>query len=423
MSTPSLRENAIWSLAGSGALQLSNLLVLLAISRLLGTEALGNFSYAIALCAPIIAFSTLGLRNLQVIESSERYCNDDFRRVQFIASLVAVSTILILANLSGRHGEALLTIFSVALSQAVSSQMDTLFAFFQKVRRMDVAARCRIANAVVVLPTCLVVAYTTRSLVAVVIAMIMVRFLSMYLHVEKWLHALESVERFQQASWERIQRLAFSSIPIAAMTGVVTLDVSIPSLFLDKVAGPTVLGHFMIVSTICLPVSFVLSSILQASLPYLSGDSASRSKIANRLIACVGVLSTSAFLVIYFFGSELLKLFLGQGYVPIERQLMISLGVGFVSLVATILSYSLLAKRAYRVCLLFSALGCVSTFICSYVFVPRWFLTGAILAPLVGKIICIVLASAALQKFNSMEIETENSSVFAGKHRFQAQKC
>lgn len=411
MSEPRLRMNAVWSVIGSGALQLSNLLVLLGIARLLGTESLGNFSYAIAICSPVIAFSTLGLRNLQVIEPSSRFCNDDYRRVQLIASIIAIAIISLIAVFSGRQGQALLAIIAVAVSQAISSQVDTLYAYFQKLRRLDIAARCRVINAVLMLPACLLAAYLARNLVAVVVSMLVVRWLTMRFYVDKCLHALDPDEFSRPAAWKRTRELASASLPVATMNGISTLDLSIPSLVLDSVDGAVVLGQFMVITTICLPVVFVIGNILQACLPYLSGDNSNRKKVVGGLIVSAGTLSTAAFLIVYFFGTALLAVFLGSDHAPIERQLLMSLAVGLVSLVSIILTYTLLARRQYRLCCLLSFLSCAATLIGSWYLIPRWSLSGAVVSPLAGKVLVIILAIFALQCTHSIEAKQVPSSV------------
>lgn len=403
MSGLALRKNAIWSIAGSCAQQVSNLLLLVVISRLLGTDALGQFSYAIALCSPFIAFSTLGLRNLQVIESSTRFSHYDFRRVQFISSLIAISSITLIALVLGKWGQGLLAITIVSASQAITSQTDTVLASFQKLRRMDIVAQCRAFTAVAVLPACVVVAIATTSLPWVLVTMVLVRLAALYAFTTRWLKLLEPSTAGRPASWRRVGKLAFSSIPIATMTGVITFDVSIPSLALDHFLGSTELAYYMVISTICLPVPFVLSSLLQASLPYLGMEPRARWQILNRMIKYLSLLTVAALVFVYFTGTLLLKLFLGEAYAPIETELMVSFMVSFASVSATIFSYALLAKQFYRLCLIYSVLACLLTAVLSAWLIPTSGLMGAVVAPLGGRLLLALLVVGTLLRLDSIE--------------------
>jgi O-antigen/teichoic acid export membrane protein len=403
MSGLALRKNAIWSIAGSCAQQASNLLLLVAISRLLGTEALGQFSYAIALCSPVIAFSTLGLRNLQVIESSSRFSHFDFRRVQFISSLIAIISITVIALLLGKRGQGLLAITIVSASQAITSQTDTVLASFQKLRRMDIVAQCRAITAIAVLPACFAVAITSTSLPWVLVTMLAVRLASLYAFTTRWLELLDPNTAGRPACWSRVGKLAFSSIPIATMTGVMTLDVSIPSLALDHYIGSTELAYYMVISTICLPIPFVLSSLLQASLPYLGMEPKTRWQIINRMLRYLSLLTIAGIAFVHFAGTMILQFFLGAAYSPIENELTVSFIVGFASVSATIFGYALLAKQLYRLSLIYSVVACLLTAILAAWLIPTWGLMGAVVAPLGGKLILALLAVGTLLRLDSID--------------------
>ncbi len=392
MSGLALRRNAFWSILGSCAQQVSNLLLLIAISRMLGGESLGKFSYAIAICSPIIALSTLGLRNLQVVESSERFSHYDFRRVQLIASLVAIVAINLTGWIIGKRNEALIAILLVSVSQAVTSQLDTVLACFQKLRRMDIVAQCRTFTAIGVLPVCISVAVLTRSLTSVLSSLVVVRLVSFFVYSGSWLKSLDPTSAGRPASWKRSRELAFSSTHIAAMTGVATLEVAIPSLALDYFQGATVLGHYMVICTIYLPIPFVINSILQASLPYLGSNLRESDSIVSRVITYLFALTLLGIAFVFVAGTPVLKLFLGDSYVPVEKQLALVFVVSFFSVTATVLMHSLIARQMYRLCFIYSTASCSATALIAILLVPAYGLSGAVLAPLVGKIVAIALS-------------------------------
>jgi len=387
-----MRANALWAVFGNSAYQASQLLSVLIIARILGTETLGFFSLALAVCTPITSLSTLGLRNLQVVDVENRFDLSDFRRVQLFTSAIGVVFALAAASFIENTEVALIIIAAVYLSQAINSQRDTFLAYFQKSRRMDLVACSRLAGSAFSIAACAMAAAVTADLFATILAIAISRLCVMYWYDRPKclsLGASVATRNISQIT-AKCRSIILTSIPLGVANGLLALEVSLPRLFLDSALGTNSLGQLTILTTLAMPIPFVMSSASQAILPYLARSGVETSGLVIRLHLLVALLSTLAVALSWHFGTDLLKLFMGKEYFALEHELALAIISGYFAAAASVSSYAFIARKRFAATLVLNTCSFTAVLACSYALIPDMGLTGSLIASMAGRLVVLI---------------------------------
>src|SRR5690606_38222971 len=111
-----------WALVGNVVYAACQWAMLAVLARLGSPAMVGEFALALAVCAPIILFLNLQLRNLQATDATGQYRPGDYLALRFATTtvfLVAVAAIVFGFGLAG-------SIVIVALAKAAESVSDVL---------------------------------------------------------------------------------------------------------------------------------------------------------------------------------------------------------------------------------------------------------------------------------------------------------
>lgn len=80
----------LWMLAGRIAFSFAQWLIVVVISQMLGAEALGSYSYALAVCGPVFVFSQLNLANYLATDARSEFSVADYVQTRIVTSVIAL---------------------------------------------------------------------------------------------------------------------------------------------------------------------------------------------------------------------------------------------------------------------------------------------------------------------------------------------
>jgi len=137
---PSLGVSVGWTLAGYVAYMGCQWAMLVVVARLGSPETVGQFALGLALSAPVILFTNLGLRRLQVADAAGRFTFADYFGLRLLTNAVALGTVAALAVGSGYSRATSGVILAMGLAKAVEAASDAVHGVLQKAERMDLIA-------------------------------------------------------------------------------------------------------------------------------------------------------------------------------------------------------------------------------------------------------------------------------------------
>ncbi|RZG67112.1 polysaccharide biosynthesis protein [Acinetobacter bouvetii] len=384
-----LLGKAKWLIGGNFVFAFSQWVILILFARLTSQDNLGQYSLALAIAAPLFAISNLQLRPLYILDvnSQKKYAYSQFYYLRIIASFLALICCLIWGLASHLSFWVLLL---VSLLKFFESYSDIIYAYYNAHDKTKLISKSLFIKGLF-------------SIVAVFLGLYyfdfhtsLVLFLSVYFFVWVFLDNLYILKTKEIHSFNLNLSILRSAIPMGISLGIVTLQSTIPRLFLHKYSGIESVGIFTVLSYFIIVGSIFINSICQYLSPKITGawntNIADFKKYLMTALAIAGGLGVLAIIVSVILGEYILNLIYGNAYAVYEKELILIMCAGLALYLSTVLGYTLTAigiikQQVY----LFSALLILTLFV-SYLYIPQYGLTGGIYTLIISYIFQCLLA-------------------------------
>jgi len=386
----SLRQNFSWAFVGSIIASGCQWATLIVIAKLLSATEVGYYALGLAITAPVIIFSRLQLRAIQVTDARSLNKYEDFFAVRLLTNCVAILVILgILVSLAGRYDfRVYAIIFVIGLNKIIESTSDIAYGLLQKHERLD-----RVAQSLIL-----------RNIGAVVLMGIAIKLtgslvFGTILIGSWWLFVLfvfdkRSVEKFGRFVPRFHGRIMLSIIwlglPLGIVMGIISFNSSVPRYFIEAYLGSKNLGYFAAMAYVVVAASRMILALGQSASARLARYYISNQKAYVKLLS--KMLSIALVLAI---GSILFGIYLGKPFLSIvykpeyaERKdvfvwLMVSSGV---IMLVQILGFGMTATRRFKSQIPVFGVSCGICALSSWLLVPRYEMKGAAWAILLSAI-------------------------------------
>lgn len=359
-----LRHNFLWTLAGFGIYGTCQWGMRAAVAKLGTPEMLGRFSLAFAICAPIVMFTNLQLRNIQATDARGEYHFRDYLTLRAIGAFVAmvvIAAIAVVMYVLGHGISAAVTILIVGLAKTAESLSDVIYGLLQKWERLDLSARAQMIKGPAALIALASLIYVTREIVWGVTGILLVWTVMLVTYdasnARRVLAAFAGQEKLTAsqplfARLPAIKRLAVLTLPMGVVGLLDSLNVNVPRYFIAHHLGERSLGYFSAMADLIVAGNLVVIALATSSASRLSHaymrSAGSFMRLVLRLVAFGAVLGLAALGVAFFFGRPLLALLYKPEYAEYQEVfvwLMAAAGVGYIY---RFLIYSMTAARYLR---------------------------------------------------------------------------
>jgi O-antigen/teichoic acid export membrane protein len=410
----SLRKNFSWTFVGSIITSGCQWAMLMVIAKLFSATEVGYYSLGLAITAPVILFSMLQLRAVQVTDAQNLSKFEDYFGTRLITNLLAALIVFgILASLTGRYDfRVYAIIFIIALNKIIESTSDISYGLAQKHERLDMVSKSMILRNVGAIIWLTVVVKLTGNLVfgvaSIGIWWLLVLFFFDKRNVEKFGHF---VPHFHIKSMLSIMWLG---LPLGIATGIMSANSNMTRYFVEAYLGSENLGYFAAMAYVIIGASRATMALGQSASARLARYYFSNRKAYAKLLQKTILVAFILAVGMVLFGKYLGKPFLTIVYKPeyAERQdvfvwLMIAAGA---TMITSMLGYGMTAARRFKSQIPVFLVTCGSSFLASWVLIPRYGMKGAAWAMLIaaitqclGSLIVIMLALKSPVAENELE--------------------
>lgn len=265
--TGSLRANLVWTVGGSVAQLGSQWATLMLLAKLGSPERVGEFSFALGLCAPVTVTAMLGLRTILVTDARREWAYADYLALRVLVIPLGMVAVLGFALAATRDPARLAVIMALAAWRFGDVQADIHYAQLQRHERMDlVAISMGLRGASTLLGMILGLA-VARSLLVAALATVALSTLVWWRFdlpaVRRVSGADESVApRFDRA---RLAGLLAKAAPLAGSALITSLASPLPRYFLEAYHGQRAVGFFAVASSPLALVGFLPGAIYQST--------------------------------------------------------------------------------------------------------------------------------------------------------------
>jgi O-antigen/teichoic acid export membrane protein len=383
----SLRR-AVWVvLVGNAGYAAAQWLLLLALARLGGAVAVGQFGLGLAIATPIVLLTNLSLRAIQATDMRGDFQPGDYLAVRLVTSAIALATIAVVAFLYA--GAALPVILLVGASKVVESYSDFGYGMFQQRERFDLVTRSLLLRGGAGLAVFAIALHQGAGLAAAV-AMLTAVWLGVLFG-----HDLTLVRRLAGGAiaprWDRAsaRRLLGMALPLGLSAALASLTANIPRYFVEHHLGTAELGVFVAFSSLALAVGTVITAIGQAATPRLATawkdhDRALYRRTVAKVLAVGAGIGGAGVVFAATIGEWAMRAIFGAEFGGHGALLLLVMISAAVTTFASILGYAVTATRAFHLFLVPYAVNAVVVAAASALLVPAHGLVGAGWALVVG---------------------------------------
>jgi len=339
--TRPLGRNVAFSLIGNAVFQFCMWAMVSAIAKL-GTKVLvGEYTFALAITAPVFFFASLNLRTVQATDARERHKFGEYlglRLVALAASIALIAAIgIVMHLLPPKHDgtvlmndESLAVLCWVTLARSFDWVSDLIYGLELHHERMDLVSRSMILRGSLQLLILGPAMLLTRSIVVSVACVALASAISTIINDCRYASIILSHDndKSRRIRWSAIlpswdidvmKTLTLLSLPlgVAALLGM--LNVSIPRFFLQFYGGSAQVGVFSAMANLLYFMGLISASTLQGIMPRLAhcldvADIPQFWRIAARAMLVSIACGVAGILMAHFFGPRLLALLYKADY-------------------------------------------------------------------------------------------------------------
>ncbi len=267
----SLRVNFSWMLFGNLVYAAAQFGIVSAMAKVGDRDALGVFTLALALTAPVFAFTNLNLRAVLATDAEEEYPFSHYFGQRLLASGSALVVIAGVLLVSGYALEVVAVTAVVGLSKCVESVSDIFYGLFQRRERMDGIARSLILRGPPNLILIAVLLWVTGSLVWALVGQLVLWAAVLLLHDLPRARVVLAGERLApQWVWRTLKALSWTALPLGVAILLDSLNVTIPRYVLERHVDFFELGVFGGMFWLVQAGQTVIRSLGQAAVPRLA---------------------------------------------------------------------------------------------------------------------------------------------------------
>ncbi|MFV5508746.1 polysaccharide biosynthesis C-terminal domain-containing protein [Acinetobacter sp. 197] len=386
-------NRAKWLLGGNLIFSLSQWLIMIMIARLASKENLGQYALALAIVLPIYALTNLQLRPLFILDDNgkRKYNYSNFYYLRLLSSFIGI---LICIIFGFYYNEILLILLIVAGIKFLESLSDIIYAFYNSKDKTYLISKSLLLKGMGGVLACFL-GLTYFNFNWAIFFILLNYFLIWYFLDNKF------ILKTKEISQKKLNfKILNQAIPMGVTLGLVTLQSSIPRIFLNNYESTELVGILSVLSYFVVIGSIFINSICQYLSPKIVKFWINDIKgfIKNYIFMQVISLLFGFFVLFfcYFFGNIILNLVYGEKFIEYGKELNLIMFSGIFLYLSTVNGFTLtsigyIGKQVY----IFSFIV-LTTLLSSYILIPRLGIDGAIYSMVIAYFTQFIVTSLVI---------------------------
>lgn len=299
-------SDSSWLFTGSMVYSISQWAITIIIAKYYSLSMLSDFSLALAICTPVFLFFNLNIKFFIVVDDNIPSLNSLIKFRGLTIALSVLFCFLFYTLLTGRWISSLLLF--VLGYKLLDSFTELFYAFLQKRQSMSKISISQIKRGAVFI---LFLLFGTLFGIAFSIIIGFILFFLFLILIHDYFKVSDAPDNNYHLSYNNglffIKRL----LPLGAIALTDTMAIQIPKYYLEGFGYSTEVGIFSSIILLIFIGGFIMSAVCNSLLPKLSnlynyGKLGDFKRLTWFVIILAFSLGLSYFLVVLFFGEELL---------------------------------------------------------------------------------------------------------------------
>ncbi len=406
VSDERLRANVAWMLLGNFWQGLSQWTLVVALAKIGSAEMVGSYTLGLAIALPVLMFSSLSLRSIQITDGRRHYRFLDFLALRFacsVTSLVLIGGIAIAAHYSK---SVVAAVILIGAAKAIEYMSDIFYGLLQREERMAGIAISMMLRGTLSLSALAAGVWLTGSLLWGAVGLLVSSLVTLAAFdvprslgllnlglagaVVECVHYVSDFLRGEIHG--RLRTLALAGLPLGAVLMLVSLNLNLPRYLIEHNLGIRELGIFSSLTNLLAAGSVMTSALGQGAAPRMAKYfEAARLADFRRLLfalslACLAI-GAAGFLVALLFGPRLLAIIYRPEYASQQDIFLFLMAASGFLYLGTMFGCAVTAVKCFIPQLPLFAIAAGATAVASMVLVPSQGLRGAAVAILISAII------------------------------------
>lgn len=387
----SFKKNFSWAFFGNAFFSASQWLLLIILAKLGSPIIVGTYTLGLAVVSPIIIFSQMQLRQVQVSDVKNNYNFKTYLNTRIITNGFALILILSVSYLSGYNMGIILIIMLIGILKTIDGISDIYYGYYQKKERMDLISKSRILKGILNVISFLIVLNYTNSLLYSVLTMVLFNLsvLIFYDHFNSRKHNLYSKKhKFKIIEFKN---LIWLSLPLGIVLMLTSLSSNVPRYFIEANYGLESLGYYSSIAYLMVIGTTFVTALGQVAAPRLAKyyadnrikDFISLTKKFSFISLILGILGIVTTIL---FGETILKYAYTEEYMKYNNVFIVLMIAAAINYVGSIWGYCLTAAREFKIQPVLGAFWLITVLLFSFILIPKYGLLGAAYAQIITSL-------------------------------------
>ena len=372
-----------YSVTGQLSYVIAQMIVLAALTRFHGAEAVGAFGLAMAIATPVFLLANMGMRTGLATDVQRRFGFDSYLGLTLLTACLGVVGTVLIGRLLLTEPAAQGLLLVIALMKASESVSLLAYGAFQLVGRME-----RVALSLSLRGWSSALIFTLLLASGASVASAFMAQLVIWAAVAM-LHDFPRASRLMTRHLTRptfavrpLFRLAQENAPLSISAFLNAVMNALPRLIIERVLGLEAVGIFTVAAYFLQAGVMVVEAVNQALLGRFAiwrqaPETADTRRIIIRLLIIATALSLAGLTLVYLGGEWLLVAGFGPefgGAAPLLMLMALALCTKLYGIVPQVVLHS---DRRFFLYMIYQAVSVVLTFSLLVILVPLYGLTGA----------------------------------------------
>lgn len=409
VSNLSFKKNFLWTLLGYIVYAGSQWGMIVAIAKLSSTENVGKFALALAVVTPIMMFTNMHLRAVQVTDAKREHEFVDYLRLRILSLLFSAVILVVAISILDFRNEIVSVTWLIFFVKVFENISDIYYGAFQQIERMDVVGFGKSIKGILSLILFIIILFYFNDIQIAVFswlfAMIGTLFVVDIVLFRKIILMNEGInyvrKLFSNIKIDKVLPLIKLSLPLGIIAMLLSYRSNIPKYVIEYNFGEGQLGIYAALSYLMVAMGTITNALGQSASPRLSkyfafGDMKRYVKLLLKLMSIGFVIGIVGYITSIYIGGDLLMILYGKEYAEYLDVFLILIIATAISSVGTFLGYGLTSARLFTVQLPLILFVTIVTGIMSYMVIPSKGIMGAAIVLIIASSLQIIGASIIL---------------------------
>lgn len=391
----SLRQNFSWTFVGDLTYTVARWGMLLVLAKLGDAATVGLFALGLAICQPILLLTSLHLRPALVTDRTHEFRYGQYIGLRLIGSVLIVVIASGVCLIAGYPARTTTVVVLISIGVAILAVREMFLGIMQKHECMNYSAFSQLLLSIGAFTAFTVAFVLTRSLVAAIAGLLVVRLALLLLHdipraTMVVRHFRPEALRELRPDWSlgMLRRLGLRTLPLGAAMTVGTFSNNVQHYFLKGYHGDAMVGYYGAMFAMMQAAILLSNTMGVAASPrladYYHHNPRHFLRLLSKLVAIAAGLGLIGIAIAAVAGRLLLRLLFTPEYAAYAPQFVWLAAATALMFVASMFVVAMTAARRFGVILVAWIVAATVSVLASWAWVPQYAISGAVWARTAG---------------------------------------